>query len=104
MDANADEFLYPKSKSKPRRREQALREIWNGKGTKEIGSDLGISPKTVEFHRAELYKIFGVRDAVSLCRRALVMGFIQPPRVETEASRKERREHKEQGGTNGDEG
>ena len=59
-----------------------LREIWNGKGTKEIGAELGISPKTVEWHRAELYRVFGVRDAISLCRRAMVLGLIKPPQVE----------------------
>jgi len=92
--------LYPATAGKVRRREQVLREIWSGKGTKEIGAELGISAKTVEYHRAELYRVFGVRDAISLCRRALVLGLIKPPRLEGRVAEKGRREHKRQKGRN----
>jgi DNA-binding NarL/FixJ family response regulator len=81
--------LYPAAAGKVRRREQVLLAIWEGKGTKEIGAELGISPKTVEYHRAELYRVFGVRDAITLCRRAIVLGFIKPPRVERNVRRKQ---------------
>ena len=37
------------------RREQVIHGIWAGKGMKEIAAELGISPKTVEYHRAHLY-------------------------------------------------
>ena len=60
-----------------RRREEVLRGIWAGKSVKEIAGDLGISQKTVEFHRAKLFKVFGVKDTVSLCRRALLMKVIR---------------------------
>ena len=72
--------LYPevvKKLSCPGRREQVLRGIWAGKGVKEIGAELGLSAKTVEYHRARLFKVFGVRDTVSLCRRALLVGVIR---------------------------
>ena len=69
------------------RREQVLRGIWAGKGTKEIGADLGISPKTVEYHRAQLYRLFGVHDPVSLCRRGLVVGVLQEDGKLTKAER-----------------
>jgi DNA-binding NarL/FixJ family response regulator len=59
------------------RRGQVLQGMWDGKGTKEIAAELGISPKTVQFHRARLYRVFGVSDLVSLWRRALVMGVIR---------------------------
>ena len=59
------------------RREQVLAGMWAGKGMKEIGADLGISPKTVEFHRTQLYRLFGVQDPVSLCRRALAVGLLR---------------------------
>jgi DNA-binding CsgD family transcriptional regulator len=58
------------------RRGEVLEGIWAGKGTKEIAAQLGISPKTVEFHRAKLYELFGVNDLVSLCRRAIAVGLI----------------------------
>jgi len=73
--------LYPELLAKIEglgRRGQVLSGIWAGKGTKEIAADLGISPKTVEYHRARLYVIFGVNDLVSLCRRAIVVGLIDP--------------------------
>jgi len=63
------------------RREEVLRCMWAGRGTKEIAAELGISPKTVEYHRAKLYQLFGVRDAVSLCRRAVEVGLIKLDRV-----------------------
>jgi DNA-binding NarL/FixJ family response regulator len=58
------------------RRGQVLEEMWAGKCTKEIAADLGLSPKTVEFHRENLYRLFGVHDPVSLCRRGLEMELI----------------------------
>ncbi len=60
------------------RRGQVLAGMWAGKGMKEIAADLGISPKTVEYHRAQLYRLFGVGNPVSLCRRAMVLGLIKP--------------------------
>ncbi len=60
------------------RRGQVLAGMWAGKGMKEIGVELGISAKTVEYHRAQLYRLFGVGDPVSLCRRAIVLGLIRP--------------------------
>ena len=75
-------ILYPelaRRNSRAGRREQVLEGMWAGKGMKEIGADLGISPKTAEFHRARLYRLFGVQDPVSLCRRAIVVGLIRPP-------------------------
>jgi DNA-binding CsgD family transcriptional regulator len=60
------------------RRGQVLAGIWAGKATKEIAAELGISPKTVEYHRARLYQLFGVRDPVSLCRRAIEEELIDP--------------------------
>mgnify|MGYP001312423653 CR=1 FL=1 len=73
--------LYPELAEKIEglgRRGQVLMGIWAGKGTKEIAADLGISPKTVEYHRARLYGVFGVSDLVSLCRRAIAVGLINP--------------------------
>ncbi len=71
--------LYPELAEKIEglgRRGQVLMGIWAGKGTKEIAADLGLSAKTVEYHRARLYQVFGVSDLVSLCRRAIAVGLI----------------------------
>ena len=83
MNQNAlvNAVLYPelaRRMSCPGRRGQVLAGMWAGKGTKEIAADLGLSPKTVEYHRAQLYRVFGVNDLVSLCRRAIAVGLINP--------------------------
>jgi DNA-binding CsgD family transcriptional regulator len=74
--------LYPELVEKVEslgRRGQVLEGIWAGKATKEIAAELGLSPKTVEYHRAQLYRVFGVNDLVSLCRRAIAAGLIKMP-------------------------
>ena len=48
------------------REEEVLNLIMRGHSTKEIGRSLGISPKTVEFHRANLLKKFGARTSIQL--------------------------------------
>jgi len=76
-----DPVLYPalaRLVARLGRRGEVLAGMWDGKGMKEIAADLGISPKTAEFHRAQLYRLFGVGDPVSLCRRAIVLGLIRP--------------------------
>ena len=87
-------ILYPelaRRNSRAGRREQILEGMWAGKGMKEIGADLGISAKTAEYHRARLYRLFGVGDPVSLCRRAMVMGLIRPPATHRRQRRQRRR-------------
>ena len=79
--ARVDPVLYPalaRLVSRLGRRGEVLAGMWAGKGMKEIAADLGISPKTVEYHRAQLYRLFGVGNPVSLCRRAMVVGLIKP--------------------------
>ena len=86
--------MYPamaKQVSCSGRREEVLRGMWAGKGVKEIGGDLGISPKTVEYHRAKLYQVFRVQDPVSLCRRALHVGLIRLDGVEPVVGRRKAR-------------
>lgn len=39
-----------------------------GLSNKEISSRLGISPRTVEDHRIEVFRKYGVRNAVELVR------------------------------------
>ncbi len=73
--------LYPELVEKIEglgRRGEVLAGIWAGKGTKQIAADLGLSPKTVEYDRAQLYRVFGVNDLVSLCRRAIAVGLVNP--------------------------
>src|SRR5512135_1859644 len=88
--------LYPavaKQIERLGRRGQVLEGMWGGKCTKEIAADLGLSPKTVEYHRAQLYRLFGVNNPVSLCRRGLAVGVLRSegrnPRAEGEIANRQ---------------
>jgi len=59
----------------PRQRE-VLRLVAQGKTTREIAAILGLSPRTIDTHRAELMARLGVRDAIGLVREAARLGLI----------------------------
>jgi DNA-binding NarL/FixJ family response regulator len=63
------------SKLTPRQRE-VLHLVAEGKSTKEIAATLGISIKTVEFHRNSLMDEIGVRNIAELTRYAISQGII----------------------------
>ena len=86
--------LYPelaRRMSCPGRRGQVLAGMWEGKGMKEIAADLGISPKTAEYHRAVLYARLKVSNPVTLVRRAIEEGLIRPPGTHKRQRRLRRR-------------
>jgi DNA-binding NarL/FixJ family response regulator len=58
------------------RQREVLRLVASGKTTKEIARDLGISPKTVEFHRGRLMERIGAHDVTGLTRFALQHGVL----------------------------
>jgi len=55
---------------------QILGRIARGESTKEIGFNLGLSPKTVEFHRAALMKRLRTRDLAGLIGMAFRWGLV----------------------------
>jgi DNA-binding NarL/FixJ family response regulator len=57
----------------PRERE-VLSELVAGASNKEAGRRLGISPRTVEIHRAHIMEKLGARNAADLVRIALSDG------------------------------
>ncbi|PJA58670.1 MAG: DNA-binding response regulator, partial [Rhodocyclales bacterium CG_4_9_14_3_um_filter_68_10] len=59
----------------PRQRE-VLQAIAEGESTKQIAFRLGLSPKTVETHRAMLMSRLGVREVAGLVRWAIRNGVI----------------------------
>jgi len=61
----------------PRQRE-VLQRIAEGRSTKEIAFDLGLSPKTVEIHRRQIMERLRIHDVASLVRFALRAGLIDP--------------------------
>ncbi len=54
----------------PRER-QVLQLITNGQSNKEAGRDLGISPRTIEVHRARVMEKLGARNTADLMRIVL---------------------------------
>lgn len=58
------------------RQPEVLRRVASGMTTKEIARELGISPKTVEFHRGQLMEKLGVRDVTGLTRYAVQNGIL----------------------------
>lgn len=55
---------------------EILKGIALGSSTKEIARDLGLSPKTVDFHRTQLMKRLGLHDIASLTLYAVRHGFV----------------------------
>lgn len=60
----------------PRQRE-VLRMFSDGRSTTEIATKMGISKKTVEFHKAGIMKKLGVKTASDLTRFALAQGLTE---------------------------
>ena len=54
-----------------RRELEVLKEITDGASNKEAGRTLGISPRTVEVHRARIMEKLGARNAADLVRIVL---------------------------------
>ncbi|MFP5354432.1 MAG: response regulator [Gemmatimonadota bacterium] len=52
---------------------QILRLIGEGKSTSEIAEALGVSPRTVEFHRASIRKALGITTEWGLMRFAIML-------------------------------
>lgn len=52
---------------------EILRLIGDGKGTAEIAEELGLSPRTVEFHRASIRKALGITTEWGLMRFAIML-------------------------------
>ncbi len=61
----------------PRQRE-VLRLIAEGRSSKGIAKELGISSKTVETHRAQLMDRLSTYDVVGLVRCAIRAGLVKP--------------------------
>ena len=61
----------------PRQRE-TLQLIAEGHTTKEIATILGVGPKTVETHRAQLMERLNIHDVAGLVRYAIRTGLISP--------------------------
>jgi DNA-binding NarL/FixJ family response regulator len=55
------------------RHKQILRSIGEGKTSQQIADDLGVSAKTIEFHRASIRRALGITNEVGLLKYALML-------------------------------
>lgn len=69
--ANAAPFEFPGKENLTPREREVLRLIANGASNKEAGRRLGISPRTIETHRAHIMVKIGARNAADLVRIVL---------------------------------
>lgn len=60
------------------RERQVLQLISEGKSTKEVANQLGISTKTAESHRTRLMQKLDIHEIASLVRYAIRRGLVQP--------------------------
>jgi DNA-binding NarL/FixJ family response regulator len=58
------------------RQREILQLVAEGRSTKEIAADLGLSVKTVETHRAQLMERLEIRDVAGLVRLAIREGLV----------------------------
>jgi DNA-binding NarL/FixJ family response regulator len=63
----------------PTRQQQILRMIAEGETTIGIALELGLSPKTVEYHRLMLERRTGIYDIAGLTKLAIRLGMIENP-------------------------
>lgn len=60
------------------RERQVLQLVGEGKSTKQVAQQLGVSVKTAESHRARLMRKLDIHETASLVRYAIRRGLIQP--------------------------
>ena len=71
MTVGDEEKRYPGLDRLTQRERQVLTEITGGSSNKEAGRRLGISPRTIEVHRARIMDKLGAKNAADLVRITL---------------------------------
>lgn len=72
--ADPQRFYFPGREPLSRREQDVLAQIVSGASNKEAGRKLGISPRTIEVHRAHLMQKIGARNAADLIRIVMSEG------------------------------
>jgi DNA-binding NarL/FixJ family response regulator len=57
---------------------EILRQIANGRTSKEIAHELNLSPKTVDVHRGRIMERLNIHDVPGLTRYAMRVGLLEP--------------------------
>lgn len=67
--------VFPKSQLLSKREREVLQHSALGASAKEIGKRLGLSPRTIEDHRAKLIRKLGVRNLAEAVLKAMAGGY-----------------------------
>jgi two-component system response regulator FixJ len=78
MPSGIPEALRLRLSRLTRRERQVLDAIVRGDGNKAIGQELGISPRTVEVHRAKVMEKLSCRSVADVIRLAVQAGLFRP--------------------------
>jgi DNA-binding CsgD family transcriptional regulator len=70
----------------PRERD-VFAKLITGASNKEVGRRLGISPRTIEIHRARIFKKLGAKNVADLVRMAMRLGIEERSKPEGVAAR-----------------
>jgi len=57
-----------------RRERDVFEKLITGASNKEVGRQLGISPRTIEIHRARILKKLGVKSVADMVRMSMRLG------------------------------
>ena len=71
---NGDGMQFPGAELLTPREREVLKQIIGGSSNKETGRSLGISPRTIEVHRARIMAKLGAKNAADLVRIVLSQG------------------------------
>ena len=71
-------FHMPVPEALTNRQREILQMVAEGRTAREIGEVLALSHKTVEFHKASIMRVLGLRSTADLTRYALAQGIIDP--------------------------
>ena len=69
--AKVSALHFPGREPLTRREREVLERLSSGASNKEAGRHLGISPRTIEYHRANIMKKLGAKNATDLMRTVL---------------------------------
>jgi FixJ family two-component response regulator len=69
--ARTSALHFPGREPLTRREREVLEQFASGSSNKEAGRYLGISPRTIEYHRANIMKKLGAKNATELIRTVL---------------------------------
>jgi DNA-binding NarL/FixJ family response regulator len=62
-----------------KREQEVLKHIWDGLRNRDIATQMKISDKTVEAHRASMMRKLRVTNAAQLLKQGFEQGFLQLP-------------------------